>query len=183
MKRRLFLTLLSLVSFVLISNAQQIVYNSHTDKSSRILETNLKKVTKFGDKSKSFYMWVGLTSLDVKGVAIYYVKVMYTSEYRLTVEHDAPLVLTLKNGEVITLKSAAKSESKHLDGVETMFASYEIKEEELIDISRNGIVKVAPVVTCFGQSDYEEKISMWRLARPLSLRYELLKEYINKHPE
>ena len=108
---------------------------------------------------------------------------MYTSEYRLTVEHDAPLVLTLKNGEVITLKSAAKSESKHLDGVETMFASYEIKEEELIDISRNGIVKVAPVVTCFGQSDYEEKISMWRLARPLSLRYELLKEYINKHPE
>lgn len=172
-----------LLSIVAYSNAQRIVYNSHTDKSSRILETNLKKVTRFGDKSKKFYMWAGLTSLDIKGVAIYYVKVMYTSEYRLTVEHNAPLILTTKNGKDIVLKSANKSESKYIDGVETMFASYEISEEDLIDISQNGIVKIAPKVTCFGQSNYEENINMWKLARPLTLRYELLKEYINKHPE
>ena len=182
MKKTILFTLLTLCFSVNI-NAQRIVYTNHTKNSSRILETNLKKVTRFGDKSRKFYMWAGLTSLDFKGVAIYSLKVMFTSEYRLTIEQGAPLVLTMNNGEDITLKSAVKAESKHLDGVETVFGTYEIKESELQAIAKNGVTKVAPTITCFGKSDYEENINMWKLARPLSLRYQLLKEYIKNNPE
>lgn len=182
MKKIILLTLL-MVSFSVNINAQRIVYTNHTKNSSRILETNLKKVTRFGDKSRKFYMWAGLTSLDFKGVAIYSLKVMFTSEYRLTIEQGAPLVLTMNNGEEIILKSAVKAESKHLDGVETVFGTYEIKESELQAIAKNGVTKVSPTITCFGKSDYEENINMWKLARPLSLRYELLKEYIKNNPE
>ncbi|MBR6191574.1 MAG: hypothetical protein IKQ68_05385 [Prevotella sp.] len=163
--------------------AQRIIYNEHTSGGARILETTQKKVTSLGEGARKFYMWAGLTSLDIKGIVIYKLKVMYTSEYHLSVEQGDPLVLTLKNGEKVTLHAGAKGESKRLDGVETMFASYEIKEDALMEIARTGITNVAPTVLCFGNKDYSKDISLWRLARPLSLRYELLKDYIEKHPE
>lgn len=169
--------------FATNATAQKIVYNTHTNRASRILETNQKKLGRIGEGNKKFYMWTSLASLDVKGVVIYSIKAMYTSEYHLTVSQGDPLTLTLKDGREIILKSAATVESQRLDGVETVFASYEIKEAELIDATRTGIVKVAPTVLCFGEKNYEKSISMWKLARPLSLRYDLLKDYIEKHPE
>ena len=163
--------------------AQKIVYNQHTKNGARVLETSRKKLGVIGKGNKKFYMWTSLTSLDIKGITIYTIKAMYTSEYHLSIEKGAPLVLTLKDGTELELHSAAAAESRRLDGVETVFASYEVKEEDLIEATRKGIIKVAPTVTCFGQSKYEESISMWKLARPLALRYDLLKEYIDKHPE
>ena len=156
--------------------AQKIVYNQHTKNGARFLDSDK-------EGNKKFYMWTSLTSLDIKGITIYTIKAMYTSEYHLSIEQGAPLVLTLKDGTELELHSAAAAESRRLDGVETVFASYEVKEEDLIEATRKGIIKVAPTVTCFGQSKYEESISMWKLARPLALRYDLLKEYIDKHPE
>ena len=164
-------------------SAQSIVYNGHTDKSARILETNMKKVSKFGQKSRVFYMWAGLTSLDIKGVVIYSIKAMYTSEYRLSVKKGDTLTLSLKNGEKIVLQSPSNLESKRLDGVETLFVSYEISEGDLLDIKKNGILNIAPTVNCFGETQYDKDINMWKLARPLSLRYDMLKDYIEKNPE
>ena len=174
---------IGLLCFALNISAQSIVYSGHTEKSARILETNLKKVTKFGEKSRAFYMWAGLTSLDIKGVVIYSVKVMYTSEYRLSVEKGDTWTLTLKNGTKIVLRSPSNLESKRLDGVETLFVSYEINESDLLDLKENGVINIAPAVNCFGSSEYSKDVNMWKLARPLSLRYDLLKEYIDKHPE
>ena len=174
---------IGLLCFALNISAQSIVYSGHTEKSARILETNLKKVTKFGEKSRVFYMWAGLTSLDIKGVVIYSVKVMYTSEYRLSVKKGDTLTLTLKNGTKIVLRSPSNLESKRLDGVETLFVSYEINESDLLDLKENGVINIAPAVNCFGSSEYSKDVNMWKLARPLSLRYDLLKEYIDKHPE
>ena len=108
---------------------------------------------------------------------------MYTSEYRLSVKKGDTLTLTLKNGTKIVLRSPSNRESKRLDGVETLFVSYEINESDLLDLKENGVINIAPAVNCFGSSEYSKDVNMWKLARPLSLRYDLLKEYIDKHPE
>lgn len=178
----LFLLLCSSVS-VNSLYAQRIEYKSHTGKAARILESDIKKVARLDKSSRDLYMWAGLASLDVKGVVIYSLKIMYTAAYRISVKKDAPLVLTLKNGNQIVLKSKAAVESQSIEGVETVFASYEINEADLIEATRTGIISVAPTLTCFGESSFSKELNMWKLARPLSLRYDMLKDYIEKNPE
>lgn len=178
------ITLITLLTFGTVTlSAQRIEYKNHTSKGARILESDIKKVARLDKSSRDLYMWAGLASLDVKGTAIYSLKIMYTAAYRVTVKEGDPLVLTLKNGEEIVLRSKASVESKGIEGVETVFASYEIKEADLIEVSRVGIIKVAPTLTCFGESSFSKELNMWKLARPLSLRYEMLREYIEKNPE
>ncbi len=181
MRKYLFAIILSFACVTL--QAQRIEYNKHVGKSARVLESDLKKVCRLDKSTRDLYMWAGLTSLDVKGSAIYSLKVMYTAAFRITVEKDAPLVLTRKDGVEVVLKSKVAAESKRIDGVETLFATYEFDEAQLIEATRAGIIKVAPTITCFQATSFEKEISMWKLARPLSLRYDMLREYIEKHTE